>query len=287
MDKSNAKTIILDKVKRLPSLPDIVAKVLSVVEDDGSSIREVGDLISRDQAISSQLLKIVNSTFYGLKEKVSSIQHATVIVGLQEVKSLVLTIAAFQTLHEVKSQASLSREGLWKHSLQCSLLGHIIGQKVGGVNPETTLTASLLHDIGKLVLDCFFSSEYERVLENVTAKGINMFEAEEQILGFNHADTGGWLCEGWSFPPTLIDPIFFHHRVEQASEEHIRMTSIVHLADILANHQADDNRADKKPRIIQSAAQKNLKLHSDDLDKIIEHFTKEEEKVQADIGSIG
>lgn len=286
MDKSTAKTIILDKVKRLPSLPDIVTKVLSLVEDDGSSIREVGDLISRDQAISSQLLKIVNSTFYGLKEKVSSIQHATVIVGLQEVKSLVLTIAAFQTLHETKSQASLSREGLWKHSLQCSLLGHIIGQKVGGVNPETTLTASLLHDIGKLVLDSFFSSEYEQVLENVTTKGINMFEAEEEILGFNHADTGGWLCEGWSFSPTLILPIFFHHRVEQASEEHIRMTSIVHLADILANYQADDNRADKKPRTIQPAAQKNLKLHSDDLDKIIEHFTKEEEKVQADIGSI-
>ena len=85
MDKSNAKKIILDKVERLPSLPDIVTKVLSLVEDEGSSIREVGDLISRDHAISSQLLKVVNSSYYGLKEKVSTIQHATVIVGLQEV----------------------------------------------------------------------------------------------------------------------------------------------------------------------------------------------------------
>ena len=281
MDKSNAKNIILAKVERLPSLPDIVTKVLSLVEDEGSSIREVGDLISRDQAISSQLLKIVNSTFYGLKEKVSSIQHATVIVGLQEVKSLVLTIAAFKTLHETKSQTSLNREALWKHSLRCSLLGHTIAQKVGGVNPETTLTASLLHDIGKLVLDCFFSSEYESVLENIRKKEMSGVKAEEEILGFNHADTGGWLCEGWSFPSTLVSPIFFHHRVEQASEEHIRMTSIVHLADSLAKHQED-----KKPLTIQHAAQKNLKLQGDDLDKILEHLTKEEEKIQACIGPI-
>ena len=110
---------------------------------------------------------------------------------------------------------------------------------------------------------------------------MSVVKAEEEILGFNHADTGGWLCEGWGFPPTLVSPIFFHHRVEQASEEHIRMTSIVHLADILANHQAD-----KQPRSIQPAAQKNLKLHSDDLDKILEHFTQEEEKIQAGIASI-
>jgi HD-like signal output (HDOD) protein len=281
MDNSNAKNIILAKVERLPSLPDIVTKVLSLVEDDGSSIREVGDLISRDQAISSQLLKIVNSTFYGLKEKVSSIQHATVIVGLQEVKSLVLTIAAFQTLHETKGQTSFSREDLWKHSLKCSLLGHTIAQKVGGVNPETTLTSSLLHDIGKLVLDCFFSPEYERVLEKIRAKEMSVVKAEEEILGFNHADTGGWLCEGWGFPPTLVSPIFFHHRVEQASEEHLRIRAIVHLADILSKHQED-----KQPRSIQPAAQKNLKLHSDDLDKILEHFTQEEEKIQAGIASI-
>ena len=286
MDKSTAKNIILDKVERLPSLPDIVTKVLSLVEDEGSSIREVGDLISRDHAVSSQLLKVVNSSYYGLKEKVSTIQHATVIVGLQEVKSLVLAIAAFQTLHETKSQTSLSRKGLWRHSLKCSLVGHTIGQKVGDVNPETTLTASLLHDIGKLVLDCFFPSEYEGVLVNVRTKGISMVKAEEEILGFNHADTGGWLCEGWSFPSILVFPIFFHHRVEQASEEHIRMTSIVHLADILSKHQEIENREDRNLRTIQLAAQKNLKLQSDDLDKIIEDLTKEEEKIQSGIGPI-
>ena len=286
MDKSNAKNIILDKIERLPSLPDIVTKVLSLVEDEGSSIREVGDMISRDQAISSQLLKVVNSSYYGLKEKVSTIQHATVIVGLQEVKSLVLAIAAFQTLHETKSQTSLSRKGLWRHSLKCSLVGHTIGQKVGGVNPETTLTASLLHDIGKLVLDCFFPAEYEGVLENVRTKGISMVTAEEAVLGFNHAETGGWLCEGWNFPSTLVFPIFFHHRVGEASEEHIRMTSIVHLADILSRHQEHGNRDDRHLRTIQPAAQKNLKLHSDDLDKIVEDLTQEEEKIQSDIGPI-
>jgi HD-like signal output (HDOD) protein len=111
---------------------------------------------------------------------------------------------------------------------------------------------------------------------------MSVVKAEEEILGFDHADTGGWLCEGWRFPPTLVSPIFFHHRVERASEEHIRITAIVHLADILSRHQEG-----KKPQNIQLAAQKNLKLHSADLDKILEHLTQEEEKIQAGIGSIG
>lgn len=276
MDTSNAKQIILDKIERLPSLPDVVTKVLSLVEDEGSSIRAVGDLISRDQAIASQLLKTVNSTFYGLKEKISTIHHAAVIVGLEEVKNLVLTIATFQTLRSTKERSSLSHEKLWKHSLRSSLLGHLIAQKVGGVNPEVTLTASLLHDIGKLVLDCCCSPEYERVLEKVRTRGAGMIDTEEEILGFNHADAGGWLCEGWSFPPILVFPILFHHHVEKASEEYSRTTSIVHIADVLSHHQEAAAQGAGEIRGIQRAAQKQLKLQNDDLQKIVAHLKKEE-----------
>lgn len=281
MNKAEARKNIIDKVERLPSLPDVVTRVLTFVEGENTSIKELGNLISHDHSIAAQLLKVVNSSFYGFKEKVSSIQYATVIMGLREIKSLVMAIAVFKTLNEANSQTSFDREQLWKHSLKSSLVGKILIKKIGVVKPEASLIASLLHDIGKLVLDCFLPSEYETVQEKVRTSGVSIVEAEEEILGFNHADAGGWLCERWGLPSVLVVPIFFHHNVAKANEEYTIITSIVHLADILSNYLEIENNEDNKVRNIQPIAKKSLKLQGDDLEKIIEQLAQEEERVKA------
>ena len=104
MDKEEARKIIIDKVERLPSLPDVVAEVLTLVDDENSSMKELGNLISHDHSIAAQLLKVVNSSFYRLREKVLSIQYATVIVGVREIKSLVMAIAAFKTISATRKR---------------------------------------------------------------------------------------------------------------------------------------------------------------------------------------
>jgi HD-like signal output (HDOD) protein len=285
MDRFEAKNIITNAVERLPSLPDVVNNILSLVEDEKASIRDLGNVVSHDYAISSQLLKVVNSAFYGLKERVSTVQRAAFILGFKEIKSLVMAVAAFKTLDEAKKDTSLNREELWLHSLQCSLAGQIISKKVGGVNPETGLTASLLHDIGKMVLDCFFTSEYARVLEEASLNGLSLFEVEDALLGFNHADAGGWLCEHWDFPPILVFPISFHHQVG-CSGEYNRITWVVHLTDILCRYLEIGNERKNKLCTALHSAQKHLNLQNNDLDKIIEQFKQEEEKVKSFISSI-
>ena len=167
MDPVKAKSIIIDRVRDLPTLPDVINKVLALVGDENTSAKKLGNLVSHDQSISSRLLKVANSAYYGFMKKVATAQHAIVILGFKEVKSLVLGIAVFDAMKGASSETSLMKEEFWMHSMGSALAGQLICKKVGGADPESTFTASLLHDIGKLVLDVFFAREYAKVLERL------------------------------------------------------------------------------------------------------------------------
>lgn len=286
MDLIKAKNIIIDKVKNLPTLPNVIHKVLALVEDEHTSAKELGSMISYDQAISSRLLKVSNSAYYGLMKKVATVQHAIIILGFKEVKSLVLGIMVFDAMKGASSGTALMKEEFWMHSMGSALAGRIICMKVGGTDLESTFTASLLHDIGKLILDAFFTQEYVKVLEKVKVNGVSIVEAEEEVMGFSHADVGGWLCERWRFPSVLTFPISFHHQVEKADKKSMRITSIVHLADILCKRADIGNSGDKKIPPIQLLAQEDLNLKENDLEKIIEELKQEEDKAKSFLSAI-
>ncbi|MBW2184254.1 MAG: HDOD domain-containing protein, partial [Deltaproteobacteria bacterium] len=138
----------------------------------------------------------------------------------------------------------------------------------------------------KLVLDIFFTQEYAKVLKNVRENGVSMVEVEEEVMGFSHADVGGWLCERWKLPPVLTFPISFHHQVEKVDKSYMQMTSIVHLADILCKRAHIGNSGDNKIPAIQLPAQENLNLKEDELGKIIEELKQEEDKVKSFLSAV-
>ena len=286
MDPVKAKNIIIDKVRSLPTLPDVIHKVLTIMGDETTSANKLGSLISYDQAISSRLLKVANSAYYGFLKEIATVQHAIVILGFKEVKSLTMGIAVFDTMKESSTETSLIQEEFWMHSMGSALAGQIICKKIGGTDPETTFTVSLLHDIGKLVLDVFFTQEYAGVLKRVGVNGVNMVEAEEEVMGFSHADVGGWLCERWKLPPLLTLPISFHHQVKKVDKNYMQMTSIVHLADILCKRAHIGNSGDNKIPTIQIPAQEHLNVKEDDLDKIVEELKQEEDKAKSFLSAI-
>ena len=286
MDRIKAKNIIIDKVKSLPTLPDVIHKVLALVENEGTSANELGNLISYDQAISSRLLKVSNSAYYGFMRQIETVKHAVVVLGFKEVKSLALGIAVFGNMKEVSGKTSFMREDFWMHSIGCAIAGQIICEKVRGISSEIIFTASLLHDIGKLILDSFFTQEYVKVMEKVRENGVSMIEAEEEVMGFSHADVGGWLCERWKFPPNLVYPISFHHNIERVAKDYIDVASIVHLADILCKRAQIGSGGDKVIPFIQLPAQKQLKLKEDDLEKIVEQLKQEEDKAKSFVRAV-
>jgi putative nucleotidyltransferase with HDIG domain len=286
MNSVKVKNIIIDKVKGLPTLPGMIHKVLALVQDEDTSARTLGNLIAYDQAISSRLLKVANSAYYGFMRGIATVQHAIVILGFKEVKSLTLGITVFNTINKTNKESSITHEELWMHSIGCALAGQIICKKEPGVDAETIFTAALLHDIGKLVLDNYFTQEYGKVLEKVQLKGISMVEAEEEVMGFTHADVGGFLCDRWKFPPMLVSPIRLHHQLEEVDAEHMQITSVVHLADILCKRAHIGNGGDNKIPPLHSLAKEHLKLEESDLDTIVEELKQEEEKVKSFLRAI-
>ncbi len=287
MDPAKAKSLIIDKVRNLPTLPDMVQKVLTVVQDDDTSGRDLAKLVSYDQAISSRLIKVANSAYYGFLREIATVPHAVVILGFREVKSLVLGIAVFDTMGKAGSESSIVREEFWLHSVGSALAAQIIAKKVGGADAQTAFTASLLHDIGKLVLDSFFTQEYAKAVEKVRTDQVRIVEAEEEVMGFSHADVGGWLCGRWKFPPSLTFPVTYHHNVEEVEPEQLRMTAIVHLADNLCRQAHMGSGGDDTIPTVEPAVQEHLALKEDDIAVMVEELLGEVDKARSFLSAMG
>ncbi len=285
MDKEKAQELISKKIKDLPTLPDIVHKLVTLMQDQKASMSSISKLISYDQAISLRLLKVANSAYYGFLREVATIQHAIALLGLDEVKRLSLGIAMLNFLRGTNDNSSHEIENFWRHSVGCSLAAHIICKKIG-VESEIIHTASLLHDVGKLALSSLYGKEYKSVREKVDTEGINTLDAENEILGFGHSDVGLWLCNKWKLPSSVIAPIAYHHKVDEAQKEDIINVSIVHLADIVCYGAGIGNNGNCAVPLFNKAAKDKLHIEERDIDNMTKDLQGEEEKVQAFMNSI-
>lgn len=278
MDPAKAKNTIINNIKVIPTLPDRMHQVLNLLKDDNTSVKELAHFISYDQAMASRILQAANSIQFGFSRKIATVDRATVILGFKAVTSLVLGISVFDNFRLTKNEVSIDLDALWKHSMGCAVAAHLISDKSGGaVDRKTLLTAAILHDIGKVIMDRFFSREYAKTLCAVRNNGLSMARAEENMMGFNHADAGGWFCDELAFPPVLVAPIHFHHNIDGVDKEHELITSMVHIADNLCKRaQIGDGGDDNKIHAINLHAQHLLNLNKDDLEQITRELKEEE-----------
>ena len=286
MDQDKVKQLICDRVNNLSTLPDMIHKVVSLVQDEKTSATKLGDLISYDQAISTRLLKVANSAYYGFPREISTIQHAIILIGFEQVKSLSLGIAVFDVMKGADDTTSLMQDAFWKHSAGCSLAAKIICKKLGKPDGGVAFTASLLHDIGKIILANFFSREYKVVLEKVQEDGKSFVEIEEGVFGFTHADVGEWLCSRWKLPRSLASSVRYHHKVKEVDPDNLHITSVVHLADVICRRAGIGNSGNETIPPFQKAAQEELCIDEEQMDQMIAELKEEEEKVTAFISSI-
>jgi len=221
---------LAQKVKELPALPAVVQKVMELVEDPRSSVQDIEAVLKKDQGLTAEVLRLANSAFYGIPRRISTVSEATVFLGFKTVKSVVLTASCRSMMQRKLSGYFLERGELWKHSLSAALAAQLLSKKAKFPHPETAYTAGLLHDIGKLILDTYLKENYQEVLKLVEEGEVTFLEAEEEILGFNHAAVGARLAERWGFPPSLTEAIGMHHQPEKGSEDPT-LCAIVHLAD--------------------------------------------------------
>ncbi len=251
----------IEKIDALPTIPSILRKLLAVIERPKISISEIGSFIANDPVLTSRVLKVVNSPIYGFPGRISSLNQALILLGLNVVRGMLLGVSVFEAMEKTMS-------GLWEHSLGCAIASRIVAKRMGVKEPEEVSVAALLHDIGKVVLGLKFPEEYRQVMGSAETEGIFIFEAEKRSFNINHADAGGWISLKWNFPSNLVEPIEYHHKPHLAKIVPLQ-TAIVHFADVLTRAKGFGFAGDHFVPAVHPAAWKLLNLSEDDLKEII------------------
>lgn len=230
---------LIDKTKNLPSLPEIYFKINELVNDAHSSAADIGNAIEQDAALSTRLLKIVNSPYYGFPSSIDTISRAITIIGTRDLRDLVLATSAIGAFSGMDSEL-ISMEKFWRHSLYCAVTGRILAQHRHVKNTERLFVAGLLHDIGSLVMYQTIPILCNEALQRTRSQGTPLHIAEKEIIGFSHADVGATLIQKWNLPESLIEVVRYHHEPDLAVN-HKEDVATIHIANYIANSIDEDS----------------------------------------------
>lgn len=227
----NLETII-KRVEDVPPLPDIVVKLLHASRDPNVSTREMVDLIKHDPALTLKVLRLCNSSYYGLPRKINSLQEALVYIGTDTLVNFVLAGCLSTFYQQAQAGYGLEKGELWRHSVGCAIASQRIAARSNEEGSAQAFTAGLIHDIGKIILNTYVGEEIQAIMELVNTKQIAFAEAEKQVLGFSHTEAGAQLARHWNLPDPLTEAIAFHQDPGKAGA-YARLVSEVHLGNIL------------------------------------------------------
>ena len=195
----------VDKLTRLATMPRTVTTVASMIDTGSASTAQISAEIAKDQVIAMQVLKLVNSGFCGFRMPVTSISHATVLIGLDALRMLLFGTTLLNL------EATRQMQGFWRHSLGTARAAGVLAELAGLQKAEEVAVAGLLHDIGKVVITQVAPVETLAIDRVVEEKGLLRIDAEREVLGLTHLEVGRWLAAKWALPDRLTYPVVFHN----------------------------------------------------------------------------
>ncbi len=206
---------LLKLVERMPAFPQGVTKVLELTARADCAPKELVKVIEHDPVMTMKILKLVNSAFYGLSRPINSINHGVVFVGINTIKNLALTIAAIGMLPQ-RNAAGFDMNQFLMHSLGVAGISKKLASVLGVPDKDATdyFIAGLLHDFGKVALAQYKAEEFREALALAADGEMTLAQAEQQVLGVDHAEIGALLAENWTLPMELVDCIRYHHQPE-------------------------------------------------------------------------
>lgn len=208
---------VIAKVGELPAMPEIVAEVLRQTEDPTVALSDVSSIIERDPPLTAKLLMVSNSPYYGMRQVVGTLKLALVILGVREVRNIVLGVSMLDSLRDPNTERLLKQRGFWHHSVLVGALAKKLGTHLSLNLQGEDFIAGLLHDIGKMVLWRQLKEDYEKVFESAGGASGALCAAESAAFGFDHADAAAALSQKWNLPQTLTDSLRCHHEGEGRS----------------------------------------------------------------------
>lgn len=225
---------IVAQIDSLPSMPSIYTEIVEEMQSEDPSIKKVGEIIARDASMTAKILQVVNSVFFGLSRKINSTQQAVMLLGLETIKSLVLSVKIFSEFSR-KKFSWFNIDELFNHSMSVSCYAQAIvkNEKMERDLINNSLMAGILHDLGKLILATNFPKPYREVLTAAQNSGHNLWDLEYEKFGTSHAEIGAYLMGLWNLENQIIEAIAFHHRPAKSMAQDMGLLTAVHIGNAL------------------------------------------------------
>ena len=271
------KSKILRSLVELPPMPNIILKAREIMEDPGSSLKDLAGVIEHDQAIVARVLALANSAYYGLSGMVSSIQHASILLGQKTLGELITIAASSRLLSKKLKGYQLNPGDLWKHSLAVAFGSGIIAEKKNAEWIEDAFIAGLLHDAGKIILDPYIVERKNEFKEFLKSGQQKFFEAEKEILGFDHAEVMSRAARFWRYPETQSTAIRYHH--DPFCSGNNELAFAVHLADFAAKEAGFKSEDPVSQPEINPQTLSHLGFQKEELNQIILEITESVKKL--------
>jgi HD-like signal output (HDOD) protein len=260
------------------SYAPIIEEVEAVLQDPESNLTNVGEVIEKDPDLTARLLKLGNSSFYGFPTRLETVSAAVSLIGIQQVQDLIVATSVVETFAGVTPEF-VNMESFWRHSLACGIGARFLAILKRMPNPEKFFVAGLLHDVGRLVLFSQVPKITQQIFELCRKKNVLLWEAETEILGYDHAQVGEALLRTWMYPGNLVHAVARHHH-PLSSDLFRTESAIVHVADHLVNAAQIGSSGERHVPPLETKAWLLLNLPTDSLESVVASIDDQIEAVQ-------
>lgn len=213
---------VLETLPEIPSMPAVVGQALNLLDDPNADIKQLANILSMDIAITTQILKLVNSAYYGFPSQITSINKAMALIGFDKVRSLIMSVAVKPMM------MSFSGKALWNHSIRCAVGCQYLSKSLNYGDPDEAFVMGLLHDIGKLIMFIYNKSAFSEI-QKLVSIGADILDAERTFYGFTHTEAGKALVKKWNLP-LIVGITAEHHHNPLRSPETVS-SGLVYVAD--------------------------------------------------------
>lgn len=252
MPATITKSSVLDKLHQLPAMPQVVQEVMGSFKDPNVGSASLAHKIELDQGLSSRVLRVANSSFYGLTREVGTIRDAVTVLGFDTVRSLVVSAGFMHAFFESGSGDLFDRHAYWMRNFRVATYTEALAQSLGGAR-QLSFTAGLFHDVGQLVMSICAPEQFAEVLKRQKASGMSLVEIERDMLGFDHAVIGAEMAKRWNFPPRIEHAIHYWRTPESVSFEPI--TGMVNVAVLIESGLSGEDLINRIPKTLRDRLQ--------------------------------
>ena len=277
MDSKDQIYVSLQRSKNLPSLPQVLLKLIDTCDKDDIALSELSDIIIKDASISSRVLTLVNSSYFNLNSAFANIDQAVVYLGADTIKNIAVTASVQQVFSKLRKNEHLSMSRFWWDSFSSAIYAKRIARQITYANVEEAYLAGLLHDLGELLLWMNFPEECA-VIQNKVESSSAQCKAEEEQIGVNHCEAGAWLVKQWKLNSFIADTVLYHHASLELVKGAFPLVKIVYLAEQCCHVGEDSLEA------VYGVGSELFDLETEQIDEIREGVEEEIREVAESLG---